>query len=198
MSGLFVVGVLLTWLMLVIRGQAGVIVQGFPEANAKNGTQWEVQRRLEGMALNQEATSIIRTGNLPVDLKERLFAYTGLGIEANIYMNPVYTGGTTVGNEIYNMNTIPGVPATLQTQVLTGFTLTSPGQRVGTPLTLIGPAQVQGKGSLLSAYGRNRILAPNTSYLLVFKSLDADQTVTARLEFYEGELDLPYRLRQLQ
>ncbi|MGI4260918.1 hypothetical protein ACR2VJ_27955, partial [Klebsiella pneumoniae] len=80
---------------------------------------------------------------------------------------------------------------TLQTQLLTGFTLTADGTEVAAPMYLIGPSQVQGKGSLLTSYGGNRILAPNTSYLLTFESLEAAQDVTARLEFYEGELDLP-------
>lgn len=193
MSGLFVAGVLLAWAMKMIHGTVAVIIQGYPEANAKNGTQWEAQRRITGMALNQVAYSIIKTGSLPVDLKARLFAYTGTGIEARVYMNPTYTGGTTEGNPIYNMNTIPGAAAVLQTQLLTGFTLIDNGEEKAAPLSLIGPSQVQGKGSLLASYGGNRILAPNTSYLLTFQSLDADQTVTARLEFYEGELDLPYQ-----
>lgn len=174
---------------LIRRGVGAFVVMGYPEANAKNGTQWEAQRRLTGMALNQRATSIIKTGSLPVDLKARLFAYTGTGVIARIYKDPTYTGGTP--DPVYNMNSIPGQAATLQTQLLTEFTLTADGTPVAAPMYLIGPSQIQGKGSLLTSYGGNRILAPNTSYLLTFESLEAAQDVTARLEFYEGELDLP-------
>ena len=56
-------------------------------------------------------------------------------------------------------------------------------------MSLIGPASAQGAGSVLSRFGGNRILAPNTSYLLTFTSLSNAQTITARLEFFEGIMD---------
>jgi len=173
----------------MLVGEAAFITQGYQEANSKNGSQWEAQRLVSGMALNQRATSILKTGALPVDLKSRVFAYTGSGIVARVFKNPTYTGG--VQEPVYNMNTIPGVARVLQSQLLTGFTLTADGQEIASPIFMIGPSQVQGKGSLLSPYGGNRILAPNTSYLLTFESLDAAQSVTARIEFYEGLLDIP-------
>lgn len=173
----------------IVKGVGAIVTMGYPEANSKNGTQWEAQRRLTGMTQGQRATSIIKTGSLPVDLKARVFAYTGSGIIARVYKAPTYTGGTP--DPVYNMNTIPGVPATLQTQLLTGFTLTADGLEIAAPLFLIGPSTNQYTGSTLASFGSNRILAPNTSYLLTFESLSAGQDVTARLEFYEGELDLP-------
>lgn len=171
------------------QGVGAFVVHGYAEANAKNGTQWEAQRRLTGMTSGQRATSIIKTGALPVDLKARVFAYTGSGVIARVYKDPVYTGGAP--DQVYNMNTMPGAAATLQTQLLTGFTLTADGAEVAAPLFLIGPASNQYAGSTLASFGSNRILAPNTSYLLTFESLSAGQDVTARLEFYEGGLDLP-------
>lgn len=190
MSGLFSNGLIRSWLAKMTKGDAALITQGYPEANSKRGTQWEASRMLTGMALNQVATSIIKTGSKTVDLKARVFGYNGEGVIARIYRAPTYTDGTTDGNTIYNMNTIPGKTAVLETQILTGFTLSANGVECGAAIYAIGPASNQAKGSLLTPYGSNRILAANTSYLLTFQSLSADQTVSARLEFYEGGLDL--------
>lgn len=188
MSGLFSTGIIRSWLAKMVRGDAAAVTQGYQEANAKRGTQWEAQRRLTGMAAGQRATSIIKTGSMPVDLKARIFAYTGDGVIARVFKDPVYTGGAP--DPIYNMNSIPGAAATLQTQLLTGFTLTADGAEIAAPMYLIGPEGAGGKGAHLSQFGSNRILAPNTSYLLTFESLEGAQDVTARLEFYEGGLDL--------
>jgi hypothetical protein len=49
----------------------------------------------------------------------------------------------------------------------------------------------QSKGSQLRPYGSNRVLdLPNTEYLLEIESLDT-QNISARLEMYNGWLDLP-------
>lgn len=188
MSGLFTGGLIRSWLAKITKGDAALITQGYQEANSKRGTQWEAQRRLTGMTAGQIATSIIKTGEFPVDLKARIFAYTGDGVIARVFKDPSYTGGTP--DPVYNMNNIPGAAATLQTQILTGFTLTANGTEIAAPMYLIGPEGAGGKGAHLSQFGSNRILAPNTSYLLTFESLEASQDVTARIEFYEGGLDL--------
>lgn len=190
MSGLFANGLIRSWLANMTKGDAALITQGYQEANAKRGAQWEASRVLTNLALNQISTSIIKTGSKPVDLKARTFGYTGKGVTARIYKNPTYTGGTTNGNTIYNMNTIDGKASPLETQILTGFTLTGNGVECGAPIYAIGPTANQAKGSLLIQYASNRILQPNTSYLLTFESLEAGQDISARLEFYEGVLDL--------
>lgn len=132
----------------MLRGEAAFITQGYQEANSKNGTKWEAQRRITGMSLNQRATSILKTGSLPVDLKSRVFAYTGTGLVARVFRGPSYTGGAA--DPVFNMNTIPGAAKTLQSQLLTGFTLTADGVEVAAPIFLIGPSQVQGKGRFLT------------------------------------------------
>lgn len=190
MSGLFANGLIRSWLAKMTKGDAALITQGYPEANAKRGTQWEASRMLTGLALNQVATSIIKTGSKPVDLKARTFGYTGKGVIGRIYKGPSYTGGSVSGNDIHNMNTITGKAAALETQILTGFTLTANGAECGAAIFAIGPTSNQAKGSLLTSMGGNRILQPNTSYLLTFESLEAGQDISARLEFYEGGLDL--------
>ena len=160
-------------------------VGGVYPANTYSGKAWEAQRKVGPLALDQRVTSILKTGSLPVLLKARVFAYTGDGLTVDIYRNPVYTGGTP--DPVYNMSSLSD--AVLESQLLVGFALTGDGIPVAATMSLIGPASAQGAGSVLSRFGSNRILAPNTSYLLTFTSLSNAQTVTARLEFFEGIMD---------
>ncbi|UOW66335.1 hypothetical protein vBAspALolek_53 [Aeromonas phage vB_AspA_Lolek] len=160
-------------------------VGGVFPANTYSGKAWEAQRLLPPMVLGQRATSILKTGSLPVLLKARVFAYTGDGLTVNIYRDPVYTGGAP--DPVYNMSSLSTL--VLESQLLVGFTLTDDGVPAAATMSLIGPASAQGAGSVLSRFGSNRILAPNTSYLLTFTSLSNAQAVTARLEFFEGIMD---------
>lgn len=173
------------------KGVAAVVTQDYSEANAKNGVQWEISRRLTGVASGARNTSIILTGDLPVDLKSRVFGYTGDGLFADIYESPTYTGGTEVGNTPYNMSRIN--PATKQFKVLTGFTLTDDGVQCGATIYALGPRATASQGLSPRPFGANRILEPNTAYLLTFTSLDTQpQDIMARLDMYEGTLDMPY------
>ena len=45
------------------------------------------------------------------------------------------------------------------------------------------------RSNIPEPFGGNHILKPGDIILLEIESYDADQTVTARLEMYEGELD---------
>lgn len=170
----------------VINGQRALCTQTYDEVNKKSGTQWEASR-LVTLPSGETATSILFVGPKPVDLKKREFAYRKAGIVARIYKNPTYTGG--VEDALYNMNTSGGLP---ETKLLTGFTLTDNGVECGAPIYAIGPDTNQTTGASTTAYATNRVLEPNTAYLLTFESLDsASQDVAARIEFYEGILDLP-------
>ena len=82
-----------------------------------------------------------------------------------------------------------------EAELLAGFTLTNNGTQCGADIFGIGPASQQSRGSTPQSFGSNRILdEPNTAYLLEIASLDpGSQSVTARLEIYEGNLDLPIR-----
>lgn len=172
----------------VFTGDRAMTMQFYDEANKKRGLQWEASRLVT--LADTQVYSIIRTGSKPVDLKSRSLGYTGVGVVGRIYKAPTYTGGTA--DPWFNMN-----PRYLGTepevQLLTGFTLTNPGTKCGADIFGIGPSSNQSRGATPHDYGSNRILdEPNTAYLLEIASLDpASQQVTARLEIYEGPLDLP-------
>lgn len=170
--------------MALVATLGGVIA-----ANSYSGKLWEAQRVVSAMTLGQRAESILRVGAKPVMLKARVFGYTGDGLTVNLYRSPVYTGGTPE-TTIYNMS--DSSEEVLLSSILVGAVLTSDGVQRATTMSLIGPASAQGAGSILSRFGGNRILQANTDYLLTFTSLSNAQTVTARLEFFEGVLDYSY------
>lgn len=49
--------------------------------------------------------------------------------------------------------------------------------------------QDQATGVMLQSFGGNHILAKNSVYLLELESFDSAQTITAKLDIYEGGLD---------
>lgn len=173
-------------------GLRAITTQGYDECNKKLGTQWEASR-LISIASNDPANnaySIIRTGSKPVDLKSRVLGYDGVGVVGRIYKSPAFTGGTA--DPVFNMNPrfIGSQP---EAQLLVGFTMTDKGVKCGADIISIGPSSNQARGSTPKEFGSNRILdEPNTAYLLEIASLDsAVQSIMARVEFHEGELDLP-------
>ena len=175
-------------LLRIINGLRAQTVQPYDEINKKRGMQWEASR-LVTLAAGATSYSIIKTGAQTVDLKQRAFAFDSVGITASIYKSPTYTG------------VMPGVPYNFRTEILTPPltqlivepTVTNNGTKCGADIFAIGPLSNQSKGQNLTLFPGNRILEPNTTYLLTFTSRDtnASQNVAARIEFYEGGLDYP-------
>lgn len=175
-------------------GLRAMTTQTYDECNKKVGTQWEASRLISiaSSAPANNSYSIIRTGSKPVDLKSRVLGYDELGVIGRIYKNPIYTGGTL--DTWYNLN--PRYNGTQpEAQLLIGFTLTSNGTQCGADIVGIGPNSTQSRGSTPIQFGSNRILdEPNTAYLLEIQSRHATpQNVWARIEMYEGGLDLPLK-----
>lgn len=180
-------------------GTNAIVNQSYDEANKKNGTQFSASRRIPAAVQNVHSLSIIKTTNKPIDLKKREFACSGDGVIADIFENPVYTGG--VEDPVFNSNGM--VVQDFDFQLLTGFTITGGvgtadnfpanyGTKFSDTLYVIGSKSAQGKGVPSALYGSNYILAPNTSYLLVFYSIDAlASDVAVRIEGYNGYLDFP-------
>lgn len=179
-------------------GYNATTFQDYNEANKKHGTQFSASRRIPTAALNVHNLSIIKTTNKPIDLKKREFACSGDGVIADIFENPVYTGG--VEASVFNSNGM--VAQDFDFQLLTGFTITGGvgtadtfpanyGTKFSDTLYVIGNKSNQGQGLPSALYGSNYILAPNTSYLLIFYSLEAANDIAVRIEGYNGYLDFP-------
>lgn len=171
--------------------------QTYDEANKKNGTQWEASRRVTGVTSGQKLYSIIKTGAMPVDLKSRELGFTGNGVIGRIYVgftpvtlpapDPVYNmrhGGQAARDfELYAITSPHASWGNLDTNPTT--------LRIGADIVLEGNNSNQGRGLPAKPVGSNRILdLPDTEYLLEIESLSA-QNISARLEMYNGWLDLP-------
>lgn len=166
-------------------------VQFYDEINKKRGLQWEASREIIATS-GTKYYSILKAGTeFPVDLKSRVLGATGAGLIARVYSisSSDYTGG--VEDSVYNMR--PSMGVTLGAELLTGFTLVTPVanlQKVGSDIFLRANTQGNQGGFSPSEFGSNRIIDVGLQRLLEIESLGA-QTITARLEFYEGPLDYP-------
>lgn len=175
-------------------GLRAMTTQTYDECNKKVGAQWEASR-LISIANNDPANnsySIIRTGSKPVDLKSRVLGYDQLGVIGRIYKAPIYSRGTV--DPWYNLN--PRYNGTQpEAQLLVDFKVFNKGTKCGADIVGIGPSGWQVRGSTPIELGSNRILdEPNTAYLLEIESrYNSAQNVWARLEIYEGGLDLPLK-----
>ena len=168
-------------------GYRAINTQNYTESNIKLGVQHEGSTiiTLLGSAINN---TIFLTGSLPVILKSREVGYDGVGISTYIFESPTYTGGTSVPYQ--NPNAITQVAGL--SQILITPTIISDGVLAFAPSHLIGSASNQGKGSPSTNVGQEKILKPNTAYLLRLENLDSSTSkVTSTLSWFEGELDLP-------
>lgn len=169
------------------EGTRALTIQGYVEANVKNGVQHEGSTLLTiaGLAAND---TIFLTGSLPVALKGRIISYTGGGVTGEIFEAPAYTGGTSAAYQ--NPNAITQVAGL--SQIIVGATVTDDGTLKFAPTHSLGNQSNQGKGATDTGIVGERILKPNTAYLLRLTSLDTQsQSVASFLSWYEGELDLP-------
>lgn len=170
------------------EGFRALTTQNYIEANIKLGFQHEWSNIVLSLAGEANNDTIFITGALPTILKSNRIGYTGTGVTGYVYETPTYTGGTS--SPIQNPNSINPV-ATLN-QILTGATVSATGTLIFAPEYSLGSTSQQSKGSPSRQLGQEKVLKPNTTYLLRITSLDAQiQGITSALSWYEGPVDLP-------
>lgn len=170
------------------NGLAGIIAQSYTEANSKLGTSQEASTYIPVVAGLAENDTIFLTGAKPVILKSRKISFTGIGVVAEIFEGPTYTGGAPAVYQ--NSNAIN--PVTGLTTIIVGATVTVDGFLRFAPVPLIGSASNQSRGAVGIAAGGEEVLKPNTAYLFRITSLDpANQAIASFLSWYEGVIDLP-------
>lgn len=170
------------------NGLAAVVVQNYTEANSKLGVQHEGSTLLQDVAAGASNDTIFLTGALPVALKGRIINFDGVGVKGEVYTGATYTGGTPA--EYQNASDIN--PVTGLAQIIVGATVTNDGDLAFAPTYSFGNESNQGKGGIQSTLGGEKLLNPNTAYLLRLTSLDTQtQNISSFLTWYEGELDLP-------
>jgi hypothetical protein len=171
----------------VYEGVRAVTTQGYVEANTKLGVQFEGSTLLT-IGGGASSDTIFLTGSNPVSLKGRKISYNGEGVTAEIYSTPTYTGGSPAAYQNANNKN----PQVGESQIIVGATITDDGTLAFSPIHSLGNSGFFGGGSQVPGIESERILAPNTAYLLRLTNLDAGaQQVASHLSWYEGELDLP-------
>lgn len=184
------------------KGFRAVNVQTYDESNKKRGMQWEAARRLAGATAGEKFYSLIKLGNKwPMDLKSRVLGYTGDGVIGRLYVMPE---GSNLKNGIdehqpqnmkasENVNPTAGLKDFKLYELPTAPNLTGAVQ-IGSDLVLEGQQSNQGKGLVATPTGSNRILDMlGREYVLEIESLDS-QNISARIEMYNGPLDLPLKV----
>lgn len=179
----------------LFSGKRAMTVQGYREANVKNGLEFEGSTRL-ALVGGSVSNTIFLTGDLPVSLKSRSISWTGDGIVSEVFELPTYTGGVSVAYQNANANYIPPAeavaPAIGLVTIIVGSSITDDGVLKFAPVPGIGNTSNQGKGATNEPLSDEHILKTNTAYLLRITSLDTQtQGVSSFLTWYEGELDLP-------
>jgi hypothetical protein len=170
------------------EGLRALTTQSFSEAHTKMGSQFEGSLLIESLSGGASNDTFFITGAKPVIIKSRVVSYTGSGINATVYSNPTFTGGSTIGYfNATDINPVAGL-----SQIIGGATTDTDGALVFAPNYLIGNTSLTGKGDAVGTEGRQRILKPNTTYMLRLTSLDSTaQDVASFLTWYEGDFDLP-------
>lgn len=170
----------------VYNGLKALTTQPFVESNVKNGTQWEVSFENNSLASLAYSDAVMTTGNQYVLIKNRQITFTGSEIEVSVYKNPNFTGGSIL--PIYNLNTaIGGSPLAV---LRAGVTVSSPGTEIAAKNHAYGTdTNVQQAVGTYSVNGLERVLMPNTSYLLRIQNQSATSIKLAGyITFYEGEI----------
>lgn len=172
-------------------GDRAITVQTYLDVNIKLGAQFEGSTllTLEGGGINY---TVFITGSLPVILKGRYLTYSGAGIGGDIYKAPTYSGGVVTpyqnGNDIN--------PKAGLSSILVGATVQQLGTLKFAPTYSFRGDSPQSKGGE-GVLGGEKILAANTTYLLVLTSLDTlQQKASSFLSWFEGYPDLPRELSQ--
>ncbi len=171
------------------RGLRAIITQSYTEANVKNGLQYEASGIAASLAAGANFDVEFQTGAKPVIVKGRQISFTGTQITATVFEAPTTSGGSAA--TVYNLNRINPVATTCT--VKTGITVSATGTQISAPTYGIGSA---GTGNSVNGTyavdGAERVLKPNTKYLLRITNNDAaTQKAAAIFSWYEGTTDLP-------
>jgi hypothetical protein len=168
----------------LVDGGKAITVQTFAELNSKSGDQYEVAQYLPSA---DAADLLIVTGSQPVIIKVVDFVVDGDGVQFRLFKNPDATADGALTGYCLNAD----IGAQPETTVHVSDTVTNEGTPVTPLVTIIGSSTPGSASSpTASIRGLERILAPNTQYLLRRNSLtDAQsQRMSFYMTWYEGPL----------
>ena len=173
-------------------GTRAVISQGYNEANVKNGRQSYVRfawPTSDPIVAGTPRKTHFRTGALPVIFKGRVFDYVSEEMTLTLYEGATgVTGGTAVPVRNFNLvNPVASLVTVTKnvTTVTNGTVIDGPEYFFGAT----GASPQRAPGSIPA--GRERVLKPNTSYLIEIAGAGRAQYMG---DWYEGSPDLPLTL----
>lgn len=175
-------------------GQQAITIQPYTEINVKRGLEFYF--RASYPAANPIPASGVRkiyfaTGDSTVLVKLRIFDYVGQELQIQIFEAPTgVTGGTPIVPS--NWNRVNPQPSTVTiTKDVTAATDGAPFDPE--PDYFFGAATAPARDVSSIPSGRERVLSPNTEYLVVITNNDASAGARCQyfLDWYEGEPDLP-------
>jgi hypothetical protein len=176
-------------------GTRALTVQFYPEANVKNGLQFNLRASwpiADPIATGTSRKIWFKTNAKPVIVKIRDFQYIAEELKLELFKTPTgVSGGTDLGINNYNgVNPVATTVAAKKNVTITGngtpFDNSDPEYFFG------GANDPQRQSATAFPLGRERILSANSEYAVVISNTG---TGTARvqyyLDFYEGSTDLP-------
>jgi len=176
-------------------GLRAMTVQYYPEANVKNGLQFNLRAvwPLADVITTGTSRKIwFKTNAKPVIVKIRDFQYIAEELKLELFQSPTgVTGGTDL--LVHNYNGVNPVATTVAAKK--NVTITNNGTQFDNndPEYFFGSANdPQRQSATAFPIGRERILPANTEFAVVISNTGTGSArVQYYLDFYEGGTDLP-------
>lgn len=179
----------------VFSGDRAMMIQSYNEANVKRGLQFFTRiawPTSSPIANGPAAARKIRfaTGAKPVLFKGRVFDYIGEELTIQLYESPTgVTGGTAVTPR--NFNRIN--PAASTVQITRDVTTVTDGVTIDDLEYFFGSTNAPQRQASSIPAGRERVLKPNTVYLIVITSVVGTARAQYFGDWFEGDPDLPIK-----
>ncbi|QMP81721.1 hypothetical protein [Vibrio phage XM1] len=123
------------------------------------------------IAGGESSKVIFITGSKPVIFYSRRLSFSGIGVNAYIYREPVYSGGSA-SIDINNANDIN--PQTELSSFISGATVSNDGILTRAPVFVYGNESIQGKGAVLEVIDDPQLMLPNSTYVFVLENRDTN------------------------
>ncbi|MNQ37298.1 hypothetical protein D3C85_508340 [compost metagenome] len=175
-------------------GLAAVTTQPYTEANVKNGLQYDLRASWPLAAViptGQTRKIRFQTGAKYVLVKMRELQYIAEELTLRLFRAPTgVTGGTALSINNYNARN----PVASTVTATKNVTTTTDGTEFNAadPEVFFGSSNNPQRNQATALQGRERILLPNTSYLVTITNTGGgDARAEYHLDWYEGDTDLP-------
>lgn len=178
----------------LFSGLRAITVQFYPEANIKNGVQYDLRAswRLGDVIPTLQSRRLwFQTGAKPVLVKLREFQYLAEEMTLRLFRNPSgVAGGTNLS--INNYNGISPVASTSQAKKNVTTTTDGVEFNAADPEVFFGTQANPQRVQAVALQGRERVLPANTQFIvMVTNTGTGDARAEYHLDWYEGGMDLP-------